>query len=86
VIFVVGLVSRLMVNLVCDTNVYKEYTSIISIAYYGLFACFTLNITQIGFNVFNINFISDAIKSFYDNKLFGDKMYSGDEMFGKKKY
>jgi hypothetical protein len=41
VIFLVGFFTRIVVNLVCEINVFKDYTSLISLVYYALFACFT---------------------------------------------
>src|SRR2546423_1099241 len=40
IIFAVGLISRVIVNYVYDINVFKDYTNVISLTYYGGFAWF----------------------------------------------
>lgn len=40
IIFVVGFISRFFVNYIFDTNVFKDFTSIVSLFYYSGFACF----------------------------------------------
>lgn len=84
IIFIVGLVSRGVVNYVFEINVFKDYTNMISLVYYGCMACFSGYITElpkISFNVFDIKLIGNAIKTFSDSSLFGVKIYSGDGMF-----
>jgi hypothetical protein len=38
VIFTVGLISRILVNLAFDIDVFKEYINLISLTYYGFMA------------------------------------------------
>lgn len=40
IIFVVGFISRFLVNYIFDINVFKDFTSVVSLLYYGGFACF----------------------------------------------
>jgi hypothetical protein len=86
VIFVVGLVSRSLVNLVFDINVFKDYTEAISLIYYGFMACFSgfvQGLPQISFNVFKFNLVKSAIRNVVSDisSLFSDKMLSNDRMF-----
>ena len=86
IIFVVGLVSRSVVNLVFDINVFKEYTEVISLIYYGFMACFTgfvYELPQISFNVFNFDLVRSAIRSVFKETsfLFSGKMLCNDYMF-----
>jgi hypothetical protein len=85
VIFVVGLVSRTLVNLVFDINVFKDYTEFISLTYYVFMACFTgfvQGLPTISLKIFDIKVIISAIKAVcQDNFLVSDKMLSGDKMF-----
>jgi hypothetical protein len=88
VIFTVGLISRILVNLAFDINVFKEYTNLISLTYYGLIACFVgylSDVPKISFNVFDIKWIANAIKSYYENMFLGDKMKLGDPVTNYKK-
>jgi hypothetical protein len=82
VIFVVGLVSRGIVNWVGDINVFKEYTNIISIIYYGLFACFTGLVYEYcgeGVNSSLLNSSCNSLNKFFsrDNGLSGSSGSSG---------
>jgi hypothetical protein len=81
VIFIVGLVSRSLVNLVFDINVFKDYTSVVSLIYYGCMACFSGFVSElpsISINVFNIKLIRNAIKMVCEGGSLGrDKMYMG---------
>jgi hypothetical protein len=87
VIFVVGLVSRCLVNYVYDINVFKDYTHMISIVYYGFMACFTglvYEFPSITLNVFDIKLIRGVIKVYCENyfSLDGkDKILVGGDMF-----
>ena len=47
VIFIVGLVSRAIVNYICDINVFKDYANVISLTYYGGFAYFVAAINNL---------------------------------------
>lgn len=83
IIFVVGFLSRSLVNMVFEINVFKDYMNCISLIYYGLMAVFTSYVYElpcISFNVFNLNFIRSGFKGFFGG-LFSDKMYLGDSMF-----
>ena len=60
IIFVVGFVSRFFVNSFYDVNVFKEYTSMISLGYYGgmaFFIGFINDLPKISWGVFNLSFI-----------------------------
>lgn len=86
VIFVVGLVSRSVVNWGFDINVFKEYTEAISLIYYGFMACFSgfvQGLPQISFNVFKFNLVKSDIRKVVSDisSLFSDKMLSNDRMF-----
>jgi hypothetical protein len=70
IIFIVGLVSRSVVNLVFEVNVFKDYTILISLTYYAFMACFTGfvgELPSISFSVFDITFVRSAIRSFCQN-------------------
>jgi hypothetical protein len=78
VIFVVGLLSRSVVNIIFDMNVFREYTNIVSIVYYGFMAVlsgFVCELPSINFNSLRLDVIRDAVKSF--SKLSGNKMLLG---------
>lgn len=70
VIFVVGLVSRGVINTVFDINVFKEYHTCISLTYYVFMACFSGFIHElpvISLNVFNYKIVKGAINLFCDS-------------------
>lgn len=72
IIFFVGLAFRFFINYIYDINVFKDYTSVISLLYYGFmssFAVFINEFPKIGFNFFNFKLIKSAIKEYFD-KLF----------------
>jgi hypothetical protein len=46
VIFVVGLMSRTVVNHTFDVNVFKDYSTTISLVYYGFMACFSVIVSE----------------------------------------
>jgi hypothetical protein len=86
IIFVVGLVSRLVVNLVFDINVFKDYMSYISLIYYMCMACFVgfvHELPSISFNVFNFKLVKSAIRSIVEDSslIFSSKILSNDNMF-----
>lgn len=84
VIFAVGLVSRVGINYACDINVFKEYTNVVSLIYYGFMACFVgyiSDLPNIGFNVFDYKVISSAIKHCYESLYSDDKMKCGGDTF-----
>lgn len=85
VIFIVGLVSRGVINTVFDTNVFKEYTTCISLMYYVFMACFSgfiHELPSISFNVLNFKVVKDAISMFCNSDLFGkNKVSLGGDMF-----
>jgi hypothetical protein len=77
VIFMVGLVSRVLVNLVFDID---GYLGIILLSYYGLITCFIgyiFDMPTIGFNVFNIRLIIYAIKEYFNGEVSSGKMVLG---------
>lgn len=83
-IFVVGLISRSVVNLVFDINVFKDYTNYISLVYYVFMACCSEVVYELStisfnvFNIFNIKLVRNAIKMFFeDSFMVGNKMISG---------
>jgi len=85
VIFMVGLVSRGLINTAFDTNVFKEYTTSISVMYYVFMACFSGFIHElpvISFNVFNYKIVKSAIRVVCDSSFWAkDKMSLGEDMF-----
>lgn len=85
VIFIVGLVSRGVINTVFDTNVFKDYTTCISLMYYVFMACFSgfiHELPSISFNVLNFKVVKDAIRMFCDSNLLGkNKISLGGDMF-----
>lgn len=85
VIFVVGLVSRGVINTVFDTNVFKEYHTCISLMYYVSMACFSGFIHElpvINFNFFNYKILKSVISIFCYSNLWGrSKMSFGEDMF-----
>jgi len=79
----VGFVSRSLVNMVFEINVFKDYMNFISLVYYGLMAVFSSYVYElpyISFNVFNLKSIRGGFKGFFGG-LVSDKMYLGDSMF-----
>lgn len=60
VIFTVGLLSRYLINEYLDVNVFTEYLSLISIAFYSVFATFVVFVNEL-FSFFNINIIPNFI-------------------------
>lgn len=89
VIFVVGLVSRCIINTVFDTNVFKEYHTGISLMYYVFMACFSGFIHElpvISLNIFNYKIVKSAISLFCESNSWGrSKMSLGEDMFTSNK-
>jgi len=56
----VGILSRYFINEYFNINVFTEYLSIVSIAYYSLFATFIVFTHEL-FSFFNINIIPDFL-------------------------
>lgn len=86
IIFVVGLASRSVVNWFFDINVFKEYTEVISLVYYGFMACFAgflHEFSNISLNIFKFDLIRSAIRNVVSDIsfLFKDKMLYNDRMF-----
>lgn len=86
VIFLVGFITRCIINYVYDINVFKEYSTIVSLMYYGFmagFSGFVYVLPKISLSIFDRKLIGDAIKMFFEGSLFGgkDKMVAGDMMF-----
>ena len=90
VIFLVGLVSRVLVNYVLEINVFKEYTNVISLGYYGFMACFSglvYELPRISFNVLDIKLVRSAIRVVCEGGFLSeDKMLSGDKMYTDNMY
>jgi hypothetical protein len=83
-IFLMGLVSRVVVNYVYDMNVFKDYTANISLVYYAFIAGFSAFISEmprISFNVFNFKIVKSAIRMVVGENFFQrDKMMVGDNV------
>lgn len=82
IIFIVGFISRILVNYVYDTNVYLDYLNIISFIYYVYMACFVVLIHELiiyfDFNVIpSITNIIDVIKKvFISLSTFNSTLFS----------
>ena len=77
IIFVVGLVSRSLVNIVYDINVFKDYTTSISLMYYVFMACFTgflQEFPNISLNAFKFNIVKSAITTVASDMYYGGKI------------
>src|SRR2546423_12701142 len=74
VIFVVGFVSRCIINYVYDVNVFKEYTNVVSIMYYGFMTYFIYDLPKISLNVFDFKLIKSVIRVFCENYYFSGKL------------
>ena len=74
IIFIFGLVSRILVNSIYDINVFTEYTETISLVYYSIMALFVVFTNEL-VTYFNFSFIS----SFHIDSLFSfkSKIYLG---------
>lgn len=74
IIFTVGLTSRILINYYLDVNVFKEYTSYISLSYFFSMASFTVfinSLPSINWDVFNIRVVKESIRLL----LFGNNNY-----------
>nr|QWS06181.1 hypothetical protein [Clonostachys rogersoniana] len=60
IIFIVGIISRYLVNTYFDINVFKDYLTLISLIYYSIFACFIAFIHEL-FSYFNISIIPNFL-------------------------
>lgn len=77
IIFLVGLVSRIVINCSLDVNVFKEYTNAISLVYYAVMASFTVfinNLPSINLSMFKPSIISEAINILLSGSLHGKYM------------
>ena len=66
IIFSVGLTTRIFINYCFDVNVFKEYTSFISLWYYlgmSSFTVFINSLPAINWNVFNVAIVTEAINT-----------------------
>ena len=84
IIFVVGLTSRLLVNHFLEVNVFKEYTSFISISYYLSMAGFTVfinSLPEINLKVFKISVIVEALNSVLFGTAKNGNYIVGDDYF-----
>lgn len=86
VIFVIGLVSRILINYVYDVDVFKDFISSTSLIYYVFITCFVSFVKDfniISFNVFNFKIIRSGVvmvcKNYISNMWDGDKMFVGME-------
>jgi hypothetical protein len=83
-IFLIGLVSRIGFNLVCDTGIFKDFNSLISVLGYGFMVCSSLVAYELpGININSIkdNSIRDVITSILQYKYFEDnKIYMGSSL------
>ena|ERR1700742_4997172 len=88
IIFIVGFVSRFFVNFVFDVNVFKEFTTIISLVYYGFMALFSeyvCKLPSISLEVFKISSIKKAISMIVSNKGYEGKItLSGTDLSSKQ--
>lgn len=78
IIFSVGLASRILVNHLLEINVFKEYTSYISLTYYFAMASFITLINYLpplNWEMLNVNVISEAISIMLFGR--GDNMIIG---------
>lgn len=66
VIFLVGFLCRVFINSYWDINVFVEYLSIVSIAFYSYMAGFVVFINEL-FSFFNISIIPRYILEFFTN-------------------
>ena len=51
VILMVGLVSRSLVNYIFEINVFKDYSTNISLVYYGFMSCFSAMVHELPLGV-----------------------------------
>jgi hypothetical protein len=87
VVFTVGLVSRLVVNLFFEINLFKNYGINISSIDCGFITGFFIIIYElfgINFNILNYKLIKNSIIAYVENRLIeGDKIMCGEEGFKK---
>lgn len=71
-IFIVGFISRILVNYIYDVNVFKEYTTSISLVYYSCMACFVgivNELPKISVNVLDFSIIRKAFQFLVSNRI-----------------
>lgn len=66
IIFVVGLISRFLVNVYLDVNVFLEFASIISLTYYAIFSFVVVSIHGL-IDYFNFNVIPNFVSDFFSH-------------------
>ena len=81
VVFIVGLVSRIVIDIIFEINVFVEYNPI-SLIYYGVMLLFSSVICDLQFiNSFNFKLVKEAINMFLENKYSSDnKLVCGDNI------
>jgi hypothetical protein len=79
VIFTVGLISRILVNLAFDIDVFKEYINLISLTYYGFMAGLVGYFSNISSICLNFRLITNIIKKCCEDIFLDDKMRLGNE-------
>ena len=68
IIFAFGLISRVLVNYFLDINVFKEYTSYISLVYYAGMASFSVfinNMPNISFSIFDYKSVGKQLSEYF---------------------
>ena len=60
IIFTIGIISRHLINTYLDINVFKDYLTLASLAYYSAFACFITFIHEL-FSQFKISIIPNFL-------------------------
>jgi|ERR1700728_331030 hypothetical protein len=64
IIFTVGLISRILISLYYDVNVFIEYYKSVSLIYYSVMAMFIVVLGEL-FTYFNLNIIPSFIFDYY---------------------
>jgi hypothetical protein len=72
-VFVVGLVSRGIINYIYDINVLEEYINIVFIVYSVLIAYFLYDLPIMSLNVFDLKLIRSVIRVYCENYYFSGK-------------
>jgi hypothetical protein len=84
VIFVVGLVSRSIINYAFGVNVFKECAEFISLSYFGYMISFTVVISElptITINSLSISSFRSSVRTFYESYYLGvNKMELGEKL------
>lgn len=73
IIFIIGLISRIIINHIYDINVFKEYTNSVSLFYYTsmiYLTWFISNLPKVSMDVFNFYIIREAISCILSGNSF----------------